>query len=217
MAPLGNARLQRGAGRVAVERIPFAVDPALAALKGYRHIILVGAAVPVAFFAYPGKPSLFAPPECELHRLTTAAQDSVHALEWLADELGATPEAAALQETVRHAEPQGALNKDSLAVALGTLIPEHAIVADESVTTGRGFFPHTAGSPPHDWLSNTGGSIGLGMPLATGAAVACPDRKIICLSGDGSAMYTLAVVVDPGPRWVGRDHRDIRQPGLRNP
>jgi len=191
MAPLGNARLQRGAGRVAVERIPFAVDPALAALQGYRHIILVGAEVPVAFFAYPGKPSLFAPPECEMHRLTTAAQDSVHALEWLADELGATPEAAVLQETVRRAEPHGALNKDSLAVALGALIPEQAIVADESVTTGRGFFPHTAGAPPHDWLGNTGGSIGLGMPLATGAAVACPDRKVICLSGDGSAMYTL--------------------------
>jgi acetolactate synthase-1/2/3 large subunit len=191
MAPLGNARLQRGAGRVAVQRIPYPVDQALALLAGYRHFILVGADAPVAFFAYPDKPSLLAPPGCSMHRLTDRVEDPAQALEWLADELGAKAEAAVVQELARPAQPRGGLTKDSLAAALGALIPENAIVVDESVSTGRGFFPSTAGAPPHDWLSNTGGSIGMGLPVATGAAVACPDRKVICLSGDGSAMYTL--------------------------
>ena len=70
-------------------------------------------------------------------------------------------------------------------------IPENAIVVDESITTGRGFFPPTAAAAPHDWLQNMGGSIGFSTPVATGAAVACPDRKVICMVGDGSAMYTL--------------------------
>src|SRR5262249_57346778 len=91
----------------------------------------------------------------------------------------------------RPALPTGALTPDTLAAALGALLPEGAIISDESVTTGRGFFKATAGAPPHDWMNNMGGSIGLGMPLATGAAVACPDRKVICLEGDGSGMYTV--------------------------
>ena len=191
MTQLANARVQRGAGRVAVDRIPYPVDEALGVLAQYQHIILVGADAPVAFFAYPDKPSLLAPPGCRMHRLTDQTQDSVQALEWLADELGARCEAAIVQALVRPALPHGALTKDSLADLLAALIPENAIVADEAITTGRGFFPRTAGAPPHDWLNNTGGSIGIGLPLATGAAIACPDRKVICLSGDGSAMYTL--------------------------
>ena len=75
--------------------------------------------------------------------------------------------------------------------AIAMAIPENAIVVDESVTTGRGFFPPTAAAAPHDWLQNMGGSIGFSTPVATGAAVACPDRKVICMVGDGSAMYTL--------------------------
>src|SRR4030095_6626055 len=96
-----------------------------------------------------------------------------------------------VQQPGRPALPTGALTPDTLAAALGALLPEGAIVADESVTTGRGFFRQTAGAPPHDWLNNMGGSIGLGLPLATGAAVACPDRKVVCLEGDGSGMYTV--------------------------
>jgi acetolactate synthase-1/2/3 large subunit len=148
MAPLGNARLQRGAGRVAVQRIPYPVDQALALLAGYRHFILVGADAPVAFFAYPDKPSLLAPPGCSMHRLTDRVEDPAQALEWLADELGAKAEAAVVQELARPAQPRGGLTKDSLAAALGALIPENAIVVDESVSTGRGFFPSTAGAPP---------------------------------------------------------------------
>jgi acetolactate synthase-1/2/3 large subunit len=87
--------------------------------------------------------------------------------------------------------PDGPTTPDSIAAVLGALIPENAIVVDESVTTGRRFFPETAGAPPHTWLNNRGGSIGYGMPAAVGAAVACPDRKVIALEGDGSAMYTV--------------------------
>ena len=191
MAQGANARIERGAGRVAVNRIPFSVDIALQVLDGVQHIILIGAKPPVAFFAYPGKPSLLSPPGCQHHQLAYIGDDLHHTLAWLADEVDATHTPASLQPLDRPAIPDGALSKDSIAAVLGALIPENAIIADEAVNTGRDFFRRTAGAPAHCWLNNTGGSIGLGMPLATGAAVACPDRKVICLSGDGSAMYTV--------------------------
>jgi acetolactate synthase-1/2/3 large subunit len=191
MAQGANPRIERGAGRVAVNRVPFVVDQALAVLDGVRHVILVGAKPPVAFFAYPGKPSVLTPEGCRAHRLAGPGDDLPHALEWLADALGARASAPTLQPLDRPTVPDGPLDKDAIAMVLGALLPENAVVADESVTTGRDFFRLTAGAPPHDWMNNTGGSIGLGLPLATGAAVACPDRKVLCLSGDGSAMYTL--------------------------
>jgi len=186
-----NARIQRGAGRVPIERLPYPVDQALAVLKDVRHLILVGAKAPVAFFAYPDKPSVLTPDGCQVHQLCTLAEDSIAALEALADAVGAKTGSEVVQPAGRPALPTGALTPDTLAAALGALLPEGAIVADESVTTGRGFFKQTAGAPPHDWLNNMGGSIGLGMPLATGAAIACPDRKVVCLEGDGSGMYTV--------------------------
>jgi acetolactate synthase-1/2/3 large subunit len=191
LAQGSNARIERGAGRVPIERLPYPVDQALAVLKDVRHLILVGSKAPVAFFAYPDKPSVLTPDGCQIHRLSTIAEDSIEALAWLADEVGAKKNGEVVQLASRPALPTGPLNPDTLALSLGALLPEGAIVADESVTTGRGFFKLTAGAPPHDWMNNMGGSIGLGMPLATGAAVACPDRKVICLEGDGSGMYTL--------------------------
>jgi acetolactate synthase-1/2/3 large subunit len=191
LAQGANARIERGAGRVPIERLPYPVDHALAVLKDVRHLILVGSKAPVAFFAYPDKPSVLAPGGCEIHRLSTLAEDAISALEWLAEEVGARKNGEMVQQPGRPALPTGALTPDSLAASLGALLPEGAIVADESVTTGRGFMKATAGAPPHDWLNNMGGSIGLGMPLATGAAIACPDRKVVCLEGDGSGMYTV--------------------------
>jgi acetolactate synthase-1/2/3 large subunit len=176
---------------VPIERLPYPVDQALAVLKDVRHLILVGAKAPVAFFAYPDKPSVLTPDGCQIHRLSTLAEDSIGALEALAEAVGAKKNGEVVQAPGRPALPTGALTPDTLAAALGALLPEGAIVADESVTTGRGFFKATAGAPPHDWMNNMGGSIGLGLPLATGAAVACPDRKVICLEGDGSGMYTV--------------------------
>ena len=136
-------------------------------------------------------PSLLAPEGCEFTLIAEPEQDCAAALQALADAFGAKPGTAKLQQLKRPDRPTGALTLDSIAAAIGAILPENAIVADESVTTGRGFYPLTAGAPAHDWLQNRGGSIGLGMPLATGAAVACPDRKVVCLEGDGSGMYTL--------------------------
>jgi len=191
MAPMSNARLERGAGRCPIERVPYPVDQALALLAGVKNIVLVGAKAPVAFFAYPDKPSLLWPEDCAVHVLAEAHEDTLHALQWLAEELSVS-DGAPLQELALPALPSdGALNIDSIASAVGALLPENAIVADEAIGSGRGMHPFTVASQPHDWLQICGGAIGLGLPMATGAAVACPHRKVIGLQADGSAMYTV--------------------------
>jgi acetolactate synthase-1/2/3 large subunit len=146
---------------------------------------------PVAFFAYPGKPSKLTAEGCEIFKLAAPGDDLVGTLEALAEAVGAHAREAPRQKVARPEIPSGAITSEKLAACLGALIPEGAIICDESVTTGRGFFPMTRGAAPHDWLQVTGGAIGLGIPLATGAAVACPDRKVINLEADGSGMYTL--------------------------
>ena len=191
MAQGSNARTQRGRGRVFLERVPYVVDQATKVLAGLKHIILVGAKMPVAFFAYPDKPSLLAPPDAQGHVLARLDEDMLAALEALAEEVGARSTPAPVVNDPPPTKASGRITPEALGASLGALLPENAIVVDEAVTTGRGFFAPTRSAAPHDWLSNMGGSIGLGMPLATGAAVACPDRKVITLEGDGSAMYTL--------------------------
>ncbi len=186
-----NPRMARGKGRFAIDRIPYVIEQALPILKDFKNIVLVEANDPVAFFAYPNKPSMLKPQGCEVHRMTSGAENSVAALEALAGALHAQPADRQPQKLVELAKPTGALTHASIAQAIAMAIPENAIVVDESVTTGRGFFPPTAAAAPHDWLQNMGGSIGFSTPVATGAAVACPDRKVICMVGDGSAMYTL--------------------------
>jgi acetolactate synthase I/II/III large subunit len=186
-----NPRMARGRGRFSIDRIPYVIEQALPILKDFKNIILVEANDPVAFFAYPNKPSLLKPEGCEVHRMTAGGENSLAALEALASALGAKPSDAKPQPMVELKKPSGALTYPTIAQAIAMAIPENAIVVDESITTGRGFFPPTAAAAPHDWLQNMGGSIGFSTPIATGAAVACPDRKVICLVGDGSAMYTL--------------------------
>jgi acetolactate synthase-1/2/3 large subunit len=186
-----NPRMARGRGRFSIDRIPYVIEQALPILKDFKHIVLVEANDPVAFFAYPNKPSMLKPYGCEVHRMTSGGENSVAALEALASALGARPGDAKPQALVELAKPTGALTHASIAQAIAMAIPENAIMVDESLTTGRGFFPPTAAANPHDWLQNMGGSIGFSTPVATGAAVACPDRKVICMVGDGSAMYTL--------------------------
>jgi len=186
-----NARVERGAGRVAIDFLPYPVDAALATLADVRHLVLVGSEAPVAFFAYPNKPSALSPPQCETHTLATPGEDIVGALEALAEELGA-PQNAPVQEREEHPPPSGeAITPESAAAAVATLLPEGAIVVDEALTAAAAFMSWTRGAATHDYLQVTGGAIGIGLPLATGAAVACPDRKVICLQADGSAMYTV--------------------------
>jgi acetolactate synthase I/II/III large subunit len=191
LAQGANARVQRGAGRVPVNRLPYPVPQAVQVLKDVQRLILVGAKAPVAFFGYPNQPSVLTPEGCVISTLTTPEDDSLDALERLADAVGATLTDAPVQQPFRPDRPSGALDPDKIGAVLGNLIPAQAIVVDESVTTGRTFYPLTAGAPPHDWLQNMGGSIGYGMPVAVGAAVACPDRKVLALIGDGSGMYTV--------------------------
>src|ERR671916_665278 len=186
-----NARVERGAGRVGVDFLPYPVDDALAALADARHLVLVGSKAPVAFFAYPGKPSVLSPPQCKTHTLATPGEYIVGALEALAEEIAA-PQNAPVQVREKHALPSGEdITPDAAAAAIGTLLPEGAIVVDEALTAAAAFMSRTQGAAAHDYLQVTGGAIGIGPPLATGAAVACPDRKVVCLQADGSAMYTV--------------------------
>jgi len=187
-----NARLDRGAGRVAVARIPYPVEQALELLAPYRRIVLVGARPPVAFFAYPDKPGVLTAEGARFVELAGAGADIAGALDALASAVGAHKAAPlGIAEARRPEIPDGPLTPETIAPVLGALIPEGAIVVDESVTTGRRFFGETAGAPPHSWLNNRGGSIGYGLPVAIGAAIASPASKVIALEGDGSAMYTV--------------------------
>lgn len=190
MAQQSNARIQRGAGRVAVDRVPYSVDQALATFAETEQMILVGAKAPVGFFAYPGKPGSMLPAACRVLDLFGPGEDAVAAIAALADEVGVVA-APRLASRRRPAMPTGRLTSEAIAIALAHHMPADAIICDESVTSGRDFFPSTHGAEPHDFLQLTGGSIGIGLPLAAGAAIACPDRKVIALQADGSGMYTL--------------------------
>jgi acetolactate synthase-1/2/3 large subunit len=184
-------RLERGAGRPRVERLPYVPQMILSALEGVRHLIVVAARAPVSFFAFPGGISVAVPEGCRVHTLVSEAEDVEGALEALASALDAREPDLQAASTPPSAPTGGAIDPDTLATALGAVIPEGAIISDESNTTGFLAPMATAGGPPHDWLCLTGGSIGMGLPAATGAALACPDRRVIALEADGSAMYTI--------------------------
>jgi acetolactate synthase I/II/III large subunit len=190
MAGGSNAKTARGLGRLPIDRVPYVVDAAVKALSGTKHLILAGAKKPVTFFAYPGKVQTSVPADAELHVLARPEQDIVDALSRLAEAIGA-PKIAKPDNGARPDIGRGAITPESVAATLGALLPEGAVIADESVTFGRGFFPLTKAAPPHDWLNVTGGAIGGGPPLATGAAIGAPGRRVINLQADGSAMYTL--------------------------
>jgi len=184
------ARAERGAGIPVIQRLAYLAEMAAGQLDGLRHLILVDTKSPVSFFAYPGKPSDLLPEGCEVLMLAGGGDDAVAALQLLATELGA-PEDLAVTDLPRPDRPTGELSADSIARAIGALLPEGAIVSDEANTSGTFLPAHTAGAPRHDWLSLTGGSIGQGLPVALGAAVAYPDRPVLALEADGSALYTL--------------------------
>ena len=190
IAQTHNARVERGAGRVAVGFLPYPVDAALKTLAGTSHLLLAGSKAPVAFFAYPEKPSALSPPECEIHTLAAPDEDVVGALEALADELDAR-EDAPVQQLETSPSTGGANSFDAAAASVAASLPENAIVVEEALTGASAFMSRTRSAAPHDYLQITGGAIGIGLPLATGAAIARPDRKVVCLQADGSAMYTV--------------------------
>jgi len=205
------ARLQRGAGRVKVERVAYFSEQAVAQLQSVEQLILVGAKAPVAFFAYPGKPSWLAPDQCTIHTLADVDQDIGPALRALAQALGAAATPVLTAEAPATPAPSGALTPMAIGQSLRTLMPEQAIVSDEAVTCGMALFPLTENAPAHDWLTLTGGAIGQGLPLALGAAIACPQRKVIALQADGSALYTLQAL------WtMAREQADVTVVLLNN-
>ena len=189
--PTQVPRMARGRGRVPVDRIPYVVDMALEVLSGLKQLVLVAAKPPVGFFAYPGKPSTLWPQDCALDVLARPEVDAVAALEALADELGAPRDVPLPAPKSAEGTPRGAFEPLAFAHIFASLIPENAIVMEDAVTSGRALFAPTFAAAPNDWMQNTGGAIGIGLPAATGAALACPDRKVVCLQADGAGMYTL--------------------------
>jgi len=186
-----TARVTRGEGLPEVERIPYFAEEIVDYLKGLEQIVLVGAPPPVTFFAYPGKPSWVTPEDCELLTLAAPQDDTVGALQALAECLGARQPGIAVKRLVPDLPAHAPLNPESMGAIITRLMPENAILSDDSLTAGPGLHKSLRYGPRHDWLMLTGGAIGDAPPMAVGAALACPDRKVIAISGDGAAMYSL--------------------------
>lgn len=185
------ARIPRGVGRVDLPRLPYFAEQAIEALGELDYLIVAGTKAPVSFFAYPGVPSELTPAGAELLTLAGPEADAAGALEALALALGVQNKSPILASAQATSAPFGELNPTSIAQSLAHLLPEQAIVVNEAATSGFAIPGLTAGAAQHDWLDLTGGAIGMGIPCATGAAVACPDRSVVGLQADGSAMYTI--------------------------
>ncbi|WP_459620168.1 acetolactate synthase large subunit [Burkholderia sp. 3C] len=185
-------RMQRGIGRVQIERLPYFAEQVADFLAGTELLVLVGAQPPVSFFAYPDKPSWLTPKDCRLAVLSHPHENGVVALESLVDALGAG-DAREQRVAARHIEvdTHGPLDARPIMQVIAKHLPEQAIVSDESISCGFAHFGLTAHAAPHDFLNLTGGAIGSMMAVSTGAGIACPDRKVVTLQGDGSAMYIL--------------------------
>ena len=184
-------RITRGQGMPRVERIPYFAEEIVEHLKGLEQIVLVGAPAPVTFFAYPDKPSWVTPQGCDLITLATPQQDAVAALRDLADALDARTPGAATPWLRPELPADGPLTSDAMGRIMARLMPPDAILSDDSLTAGPGLQTHLVTGPAHDAIFLTGGAIGDAAPMAMGAALAAPDRKIIAVSGDGAAMYSL--------------------------
>ncbi|MBN7771481.1 acetolactate synthase large subunit [Marinobacter daepoensis] len=184
-------RIERGAGLPPVERIAYLAELASLQLSEFSHLVLVDAKAPVSFFGYPGKPSYLVPETCQVHTLSTPEQDAAGSLNKLAEALGASGAEPMLQPASRPGLPKGKLTAEKVCRALGDLMPENSIIVDEAITSGLMLNALTAGAPRHDLLTLTGGAIGQGLPNAVGAAIACPERPVFALIGDGTAMYTI--------------------------
>lgn len=197
------AKMRRGAGVFAPDRMQYFAEGAMEDLDGSDLMILAGTHKPAAFFAYPGKPSLLVPEGCTVLDLGGADTDSAKTLAALADAMGAN-EAAPPAPLDKPDAPTGALDARAVGKSVARHMPENAIVSDDGVSNSMPVFLSTIKAEPHDWMGLTGGAIGQGLPLALGAAVAAPDRKVIALTGDGAGMYTVQAL------WsMAREQTDV--------
>jgi acetolactate synthase-1/2/3 large subunit len=176
---------------VETERLPYFGEMAAEHLQDLDTLVIIGSKPPVSFFAYPGKPGWLSPEGVNLLRMGDHTIDSIDTLTRIANELDAPETINKVAQRVEHALEAGPINAVELGKALANRLPENAIVVDEGATNGLGAFLMTGNAAPHDWLTLTGGAIGAGLPMAVGAALGCPDRKVIGLEADGSAMYTV--------------------------
>lgn len=184
------ARVDGGPGRVKVERLPYFPEQLLAALEGTDHLILVGGEIPASFFAYRGIPGQLVPETCQVSRLAFIEEDCIDALQRLAERLGAAKEAVTRFEHKEIAKPSGELDNRNIIQAIAATMPDDVIVCTDS-GGGNAAFPYCQNTARNSWLTLTGGAIGQGGPCATGAALACPDRPVLALLGDGGAAYTI--------------------------
>ncbi|AVP97777.1 acetolactate synthase large subunit [Ahniella affigens] len=204
LAEVFPTRLERGAGLPTVERIAYLAELAGVQLNGLDDLILVDAKPPVSFFAYPGKASELVPKTCNVHVLAKPDEDVAGSLQAVVDATGAGSTTPVLQPAGRPGRPRGRLTAEKVCKAVGHLLPERAIIVDEAITSGLMLPMMTAGAPRHDLITLTGGAIGQGLPNAIGAAIACPDRPVIALIGDGTAMYTIQAL------WtMAREHLNV--------
>lgn len=184
-------RLERGVGLPPVERLAYPPHLASKQLDGLQHLVLVDSKSPVSWFAYPGEESALLPAGCEVHDLCSPTSDVLGSLEAVVQELDAADTQPVLQTGFVPPRPEGLLTAEKVCQAIGAILPEGAILSDEAITSAAALPASTAGAPRHDWLTLSGGAIGQGLPVAVGAAIACPDRPVIALEGDGSALYTI--------------------------
>ena len=183
--------IELGAGRVPVERIPYFAEQIVEYLKGIEQIILVCSKPPVSFFAYPDKPSWCSPEGCHFSNLAHPHEDGPAALAALADALNAPAKSPIRVPLQLGGLPKGQLTALGVAQIIAELTPDNAIYAEEAATSGLPLLATLNTARPHTHLPLTGGSIGEGLPMAVGAALAAPDRKVICPHGDGGAAYTM--------------------------
>jgi acetolactate synthase I/II/III large subunit len=207
-----TSRLVCGGGRFGIHKVPYFPEDAGAALEGLAHLILVEAHTPVNFFAYPNTPSCPVPEGCQIHTLAAPDEDGQAALETLVDACGAGKTKVPGTAFIRpETSGDGPLTPDSLGAALAACLPEGVIISDEMISSGVPVLRHLMTAAAHEQLPVTGGSIGQGLPVAVGAAVACPDRKVVALQADGSAMYT------PQAIWtMAREQLDVTAVILAN-
>ena len=197
-------KVARGAGTAVIERLAYLAELAIDSIKDVEQLILVGAADPVSFFAYPGVPSAIAPESCGKFMLAGPNDDIDHALQALAEKVGAADLEPQVHELNLPELAEGELDAAKVGMALAHYMPDDAVVVDEAITSGMLVSMFTATARPHVQLNQTGGSIGWGLPAALGAAIACPDQKVVCLEGDGSAMYTIQAL------WsMAREQTDV--------
>lgn len=187
--------VERGVGFLDVKRIPYFPEPGIEMISRYDGVVLAGAKEPVTFFGYEGIPSHLITERQQCLKIAADGQNPAQALEYLAEALGARLSSVipggVLPQPFRPNVPQGELTAEKVCLTLAALQPENVIIVDEGITSSVTYHPLTSGLPPHTFLTGTGGSIGYGMPCAVGAAVACPNRPVINLQADGSAMYTV--------------------------